>query len=97
MVSMDNCSHNGDKLRDAIVAFAEKWTQNHLVDEGFLSYVQSKDKVAFPWTMIDKITPRPDACVEEMLKKTALRGLNPSLPPRIPMWRRLSMPRSASI
>lgn len=23
MVSMDNCSHNGDKLRDAIVAFAE--------------------------------------------------------------------------
>ncbi len=77
MVSMDNCSHNGDKLRDAIVAFAEKWTQNHLVDEGFLSYVQSKDKVAFPWTMIDKITPRPDACVEEMLKKDGIEGLEP--------------------
>lgn len=77
MVSMDNCSHNGDKLRDAVYAFAENWTQNHLVEEGFLEYVQSKDKVAFPWTMIDKITPRPDAAVEEMLQKDGIAGLEP--------------------
>ncbi|MDE6364065.1 MAG: mannitol dehydrogenase family protein [Lachnospiraceae bacterium] len=77
MVSMDNCSHNGDKLRDAVYAFAEVWTQNHLVEEGFLEYVQSKDKAAFPWTMIDKITPRPDASVEEMLKKDQISGLEP--------------------
>ena len=77
LVSMDNCSHNGDKLRDAVYAFARQWTQHHLVEEGFWEYVQSKDKVAFPWTMIDKITPRPDASVEEMLKKDGIVGLDP--------------------
>ncbi len=77
LVSMDNCSHNGDKLRDAVYAFARQWTQHHLVEEGFWEYVQSKDKVAFPWTMIDKITPRPDASVEEMLKKDGIAGLEP--------------------
>lgn len=30
MVSMDNCSHNGDKLYEAINAFAEKWIENGL-------------------------------------------------------------------
>ena len=28
MVSNDNCSHNGDKLYNAMNAFAEKWAQN---------------------------------------------------------------------
>lgn len=28
MVSMDNCSHNGDKLYAAINTFAEKWEEN---------------------------------------------------------------------
>lgn len=73
MVSMDNCSHNGDKLYAAIHAFAEEWTKHELVDQDFLTYVEDKNKVSFPWTMIDKITPRPDASVEGILKKEALR------------------------
>ena len=28
MVSMDNCSHNGDKLRSAVTAFAKAWEEN---------------------------------------------------------------------
>ena len=32
MVSMDNCSHNGDKLYAAINTFAEKWEENKLTD-----------------------------------------------------------------
>lgn len=72
MVSMDNCSHNGDKLHDAINTFAEKWTENHKADEGFLTYVNNQEKVTFPWTMIDKITPRPDASVEAILKADGL-------------------------
>ena len=32
MVSMDNCSHNGDKLYAAINAFAETWAKAGLVD-----------------------------------------------------------------
>ena len=77
MVSMDNCSHNGDKLYAAIVAFAEKWTENNTAEEGFLAYVNDKTKVTFPWSMIDKITPRPDASVEEILKKDNICGLEP--------------------
>ena len=45
MVSMDNCSHNGDKLYAAINAFAEKWVENGLVEEGFKAYVNNKEKV----------------------------------------------------
>ena len=77
MVSMDNCSHNGDKLYAAINAFARKWTENKTAKEGFLSYVNDQEKVTFPWTMIDKITPRPDASVEEILKADGLEGLEP--------------------
>ncbi len=77
MVSTDNCSHNGDKLYAAIRAFAEKWTENGKADRGFLDYVEDKDQVSFPWTMIDKITPRPDASVEEILKKDGVEGLEP--------------------
>lgn len=68
MVSMDNCSHNGDKLYNAVNTFAEKWAENGLVEKEFVTYINSKDKVTFPWTMIDKITPRPDASVKEILK-----------------------------
>lgn len=77
MVSMDNCSHNGDKLYAAVNAFAEKWTENGTTDAGFLAYVNNKEKVSFPWTMIDKITPRPDASVEAILKKDGLEESEP--------------------
>jgi len=77
MVSMDNCSHNGDKLYAAVNAFAEKWTQAGLCEAGFLGYINDRNKVSFPWSMIDKITPRPDASVEAILKKDGLEGLEP--------------------
>ena len=77
MVSMDNCSHNGDKLAAAITAFAEGWVKNGLADEAFEAYVKTSGKVSFPWTMIDKITPRPDASIEEILKKDGVEELDP--------------------
>ncbi|MCI7129786.1 MAG: mannitol dehydrogenase family protein [Lachnospiraceae bacterium] len=77
MVSMDNCSHNGDKLYIAIHAFAKEWVEKGLVEEGFLTYVNTKEKVSFPWSMIDKITPRPDASVEEILKTDGVEELDP--------------------
>lgn len=77
MVSMDNCSHNGDKLYAAISAFAEKWAQNGRAEAGFVEYINNKGKVSFPWSMIDKITPRPDASVEEILKKDGIEELEP--------------------
>lgn len=77
MVSMDNCSHNGDKLYAAISTFAEKWSENGVVDAGFREYVNDKKKVSFPLTMIDKITPRPDASVEAILQADGVEELEP--------------------
>ncbi len=68
LVSMDNCSHNGEKLRTAVLEVADRWVKAGRAESGFLAYVQDEGKVSFPWTMIDKITPRPDASVQEMLK-----------------------------
>lgn len=77
MVSMDNCSHNGRKLHAAICAFAEKWAENEVADKAFLAYIDDRKKVTFPWTMIDKITPRPDASIEAILKEDGVEELEP--------------------
>ena len=77
MVSTDNCSHNGDKLFDAMHAFAKEWTAKGLAKEGFLKYVETPELVSFPWSMIDKITPRPDASVEGILKGDGIEALEP--------------------
>ena len=65
--SMDNCSHNGDKVREGVLAYAKAWAEAGLVEAGFVDYLLDKSTVSFPWSMIDKITPRPDAQVQEML------------------------------
>ena len=70
MVSMDNCSHNGDKLKAAITCFAQKWG-----GEGFNSWLS--ESVSFPWSMIDKITPGPDASVAAMLAEDGLEAGTP--------------------
>ena len=64
MVSMDNCSHNGDKLYAAVNEFAKEWENRGVCKHGFADYVNNPSKVSFPWTMIDKIAPRPDAIIE---------------------------------
>lgn len=76
MVSTDNCSHNGDKLYAAVSAFARAWAENGRVEEGFVQYVDSS-RVSFTWSMIDKITPRPDASVEAILQADGVEGLEP--------------------
>jgi len=77
MVSMDNCSHNGDKLYAAVREFAEEWERRGVCKPGFLSYVNNESRVSFPWTMIDKITPRPDAKVEKILSDDGIESLEP--------------------
>ncbi len=75
MVSTDNCSHNGDKLYGAVSAFAKAWEEGGKCEKGFVDYINDPKSVSFPWSMIDKITPRPDASVEELLKKDSIDGL----------------------
>ncbi len=68
LLSMDNCSGNGDKLRAAVLTYAEAWCRSGECEDGFLSYLNDGTKIAFPCSMIDKITPRPDANVARMLE-----------------------------
>ena len=69
MSSQDNCSRNGDVLKASILAFAEGFH-----DPDFLSYLN--EKISFPISMIDKITPRPDRKVAELLKKDGLEEID---------------------
>ena len=68
-VSMDNCSKNGEKLRSALLLIASEYVKNGSLSKEFLDYISDETKVSFPWSMIDKITPRPDSSVLETLKK----------------------------
>ena len=77
MVSMDNCSHNGDKLFAAVKEFAEEWENRGVCKPGFLSYVTNESKVSFPWTMIDKITPRPSLEIAKDLARAGILNMNP--------------------
>ena len=77
MVSTDNCSHNGQKLYDAIHEFAAKWAENGKADKGFLAYIEDKKSVSFPWSMIDKITPRPDDSVKDMIAADGVENPEP--------------------
>ena len=77
LVSMDNCSHNGDVLYEAVKACAIRMVDEGLAEDGFLSYLDDPSKVSFPWTMIDRITPRPDERILEELKKDGYEDLEP--------------------
>ncbi|MDO4293519.1 MAG: mannitol dehydrogenase family protein [Eubacteriales bacterium] len=68
LVSMDNCSHNGTKVQEAVFAFARHWCSAGCCDAGFEAYVHDAECVSYPWSMIDKITPRPDPKVQAMLE-----------------------------
>ncbi|MCQ2506580.1 MAG: mannitol dehydrogenase family protein [Lachnospiraceae bacterium] len=68
VVSMDNCSHNGDKLKASVMVFANNWVDKGVVDKGFVEYLEDANKITFPLSMIDKITPRPDALVGKALE-----------------------------
>ena len=77
VVSMDNCSHNGEKLRAGVLTMAEAWYHNGLVELDFLNYIGDENLVSFPWTMIDKITPRPHEAVEAALEKDGIEDMAP--------------------
>lgn len=77
LVSMDNCSHNGAKLRESVLIMAEEWKKAGFVDEAFIEYVKNEEVVAFPWTMIDKITPRPSEQIANDLEALGIEQMHP--------------------
>ena len=77
LVSMDNCSHNGEKLRDSVLEIAEAWVKAGFADEGFLAWLSDETKVSFPWSMIDKITPRPAESITRALTEEGFEDMAP--------------------
>ena len=76
MVSMDNCSHNGEKLRTSVVTVAEAWVKNGFAPAEFLTWLEDETRVSFPWTMIDKITPRPSDIVAQQLRDSGVEDMD---------------------
>ena len=74
MTSMDNCSHNGDKLKASVLDFAKAWVENGIVEKEFVEYLEDETKVFFPLSMIDKITPVVDESIGKILKE---KGYSP--------------------
>ena len=77
LVSMDNCSKNGAKLRESVLKMTEEWKKHGFVDQDFMDYVSDESIVAFPWTMIDKITPRPSEQIAADLEAIGVEDMQP--------------------
>lgn len=74
LVSLDNCSHNGTILKNAMMALSGAWLARGLVEQGFLDYLNDNSRVSFTWSMIDKITPRPAQEVLDLLTEDGFEG-----------------------
>ena len=77
LVSMDNCSHNGDLLRHSVLTMAREWQKKGYVTEDFLAWLDDETQVSFPWTMIDKITPRPSDAIAADLEALGVENMAP--------------------
>ena len=82
VVSMDNCSHNGEKLQGSILEVARAWQVNGFVPKDFVKWLSDESQVSFPWSMIDKITPRPAPEVQRMLEEAGIEAVAPLETPR---------------
>lgn len=74
LLSMDNCSHNGLILQAAVEAIGASWVTAGFVETGFKEYLS--DKVAYPCSMIDKITPRPSEQVRDDLLTAGFENMD---------------------
>lgn len=60
-----------------MLTMAEEWKKAGYVDDGFLAYVNDEKTIAFPWTMIDKITPRPSEQIAADLEALGVEDMQP--------------------
>ena len=77
VVSMDNCSHNGEKLQNAVTQMAKEWLDRGLIEADFIEYITDENKISFPWSMIDKITPRPSTDIADSLEADGIESMQP--------------------
>ena len=77
IVSMDNCSQNGAKLKESVTAIAAEWLRKGYVESAFIDYINDDRIISFPWSMIDKITPRPDMSVYKNISAMGFEDMEP--------------------
>ena len=77
IVSMDNCAHNGAVLKAAITMMANEWQSRGFVEAGFIDYLNNEEKITFPSSMIDKITPRPAESIAAELTRLGIADMSP--------------------
>ncbi|MBR1603979.1 MAG: mannitol dehydrogenase family protein [Synergistaceae bacterium] len=82
VVSMDNCSHNGEKLKASVLEIAQEWEKRGFVDKEFIAWLSDESQVSFPWSMIDKITPRPADAVKDELINLGIEDMAPVITSR---------------
>ena len=75
-VSMDNCAENGKLFQESVMAIVEHWAASGKVSQEFIDYMSDTSKITFPWTMIDRITPRPDDGTIAMLGDLGVGGMD---------------------
>ena len=74
LLSLDNCSRNGTVLQTSVLTVAGAWVQAGMLPREFLTYLQ--EQITYPWSMIDKITPRPAPSVQEELRREGFTDLD---------------------
>ena len=47
-----------------------------------MDYINDRSKITFPWSMIDKITPRPHESLQDILKEDVVEGVEPIITAR---------------
>ena len=77
LVSTDNFSQNGERFGQAVRQMADEWIERGLAEKGFGDYLRDEGKITFPLTMIDRITPNPDAEVGRRLKALGIADAEP--------------------
>ena len=77
LVSTDNFSQNGKRFGQAVRQMADEWIERDLAEKGFGDYLRDEGKITFPLTMIDRITPNPDAEVGRRLKALGIADAEP--------------------
>lgn len=77
LLSMDNVSKNGEKLKKSVLELADAWAEKGLAEEGFANYLRDGSLVSFPQTMIDKITPRPSEQIADELERAGVEYMAP--------------------
>ncbi|WP_430610040.1 mannitol dehydrogenase family protein [Enterococcus sp. DIV0876] len=76
LVSTDNFSQNGQRFQEAIWRIAKEWALKGHISQAFVDYLHDKEKISFPWSMIDRITPHPSPVVLDQLTQSGIEGLS---------------------